>query len=136
MSLKRLIVDTGERLADFCANDLQNQYYKYLFLSNAKKNIGSKPYQHDPDFEADAISYWKKHTGLKVNPGMPPHHPFQSQPQKKGKPNPKLSGKRRLLLSPESGILSSIRLLLLNKSKCWTISWPMSFRVSLESTAP
>lgn len=68
MSLKRLIVDTGERLADFCANDLQNQYYKYLFLSNAKKNIGSKPYPHDANFEEDAILYWKKHTSLKVNP--------------------------------------------------------------------
>lgn len=68
MSLYRAIVNTGKKTSYFFAHDLQNWHYKYLFLSNAKGYIGDKPYSIDTEFEKSALGYWKKHTGLKVNP--------------------------------------------------------------------
>lgn len=68
MSIKRKIIDFGEKVADFCAHGLQNYYYKYLFLANAKKYIGNKEYSVDNVFQQESIAYWKKQTGMKVNP--------------------------------------------------------------------
>ena len=67
MSIKRLVVDTGVKFSHFCAYDLQNKYYKYLFLSNARKYIGDKPYEVDTEFEKKSKNYWKRHTGININ---------------------------------------------------------------------
>lgn len=66
-SFKRVVIDTGEKVSAFFATDIQNHYYKYLFLENAKKNIGSKIYESDSAFQSNSINYWKKQTGLKIN---------------------------------------------------------------------
>lgn len=67
MNLKRKIVDTGERVADFFANDLQNIYYHHLFLANAKNNIGRKPIAVDAVYEKRSINWWKEKTGISIN---------------------------------------------------------------------
>ena len=63
-----MIVNSGEKVSHFFANELQNRYYHYLFLSNAKKWIGTKQYNVDSAFQQESIAYWKKHSGLKINP--------------------------------------------------------------------
>lgn len=68
MSLKRKIVDTGEKVADFFANDLQNIYYHHLFLANAKSNIGRKSIDIDAEYEKESVNWWKERTGCSVNP--------------------------------------------------------------------
>lgn len=68
MSVKRKIVDAGERLANFCANDLQNHYYKHMMLAKAKKAIAQKDFPVDKAFEQETIRWWKKRTGLSVDP--------------------------------------------------------------------
>ncbi len=67
MNIKRVIVDSGEKVSSFFAEDLQNHYYRYLFLENAKKNIGIKKYIKDSGFEKDCIDYRKSRTGVKIN---------------------------------------------------------------------
>ena len=67
MGLKRKIVGTGERLSNFFANDLQNHYYKYFFVSKFKNSIKGKDFDRNADYEAEAKTYWREHTGLSVN---------------------------------------------------------------------
>lgn len=67
MGIKRVIVDTGEKVSHFFANDLQNHYYKYLFISNAKKYIGKKKIEKDSEYERQCKEYWKKNTGKRIN---------------------------------------------------------------------
>ena len=68
LGIRRKIVDTGERLAKFCAEDLQNHYYKYLMLCQAKKIIGDRTYHVDKAFERASIQWWRARTGLTINP--------------------------------------------------------------------
>ncbi len=67
MKLKRIIVNTGKEVSEFFAQDLQNHYYKFLFLEEARKYIGTKRYTKNHAFENEAIDYWKKRTGLRIN---------------------------------------------------------------------
>ena len=67
MNIKRAIVEGGKTVSHFFASDLQNHYYKFLFLEEARKYIGTKQYLKDTVFENEAQDYWKKKTGLKIN---------------------------------------------------------------------
>lgn len=68
MGIKRKIVDAGKKLADFCSNDLQNHYYKYMMHSKARKVIKAKAYPVDKKFERDSVRWWKDYTGLSIDP--------------------------------------------------------------------
>ena len=68
MSSIRFIVNTGKKVSDFFANDLQNHYYKHLFLNNAKRIIGSKSFPRDKEFEKESKLYWKEMTNIEIDP--------------------------------------------------------------------
>lgn len=68
MNPSRIIVNTGKKASNFFANDLQNHYYKFLFLKDAKRIIGNKPFLRDKEFEKESKAYWKEKTNIVINP--------------------------------------------------------------------
>lgn len=65
--MRRFVVETGEKVSDFFANDLQNIYYMFHFKSLMKKRLKGKAYPIDRGFEKSAVLFWKKY-GLSIDP--------------------------------------------------------------------
>ena len=67
MSLTRKIVDLGEETRQFFSEDLQNIYYKYLFIHLGRERIKGKIKNQDTRYIIDCKRYWKRQTGLIIN---------------------------------------------------------------------
>ncbi|MFD3155948.1 sugar-transfer associated ATP-grasp domain-containing protein [Haloimpatiens sp. FM7330] len=61
----RFIVETGEKVSKFFAEDMQNIYYKYLFLNEMKEKLKKHKFTIDKDYEYKSKKYWSKY--CKIN---------------------------------------------------------------------
>ncbi|MDD6400220.1 MAG: sugar-transfer associated ATP-grasp domain-containing protein [Lachnospiraceae bacterium] len=68
MFISRFVINSGKKMADFCANDLQNRYFLHLFSKKAKKIFDFSDVTRDVEYEQNSIKWWNKVSGIKIDP--------------------------------------------------------------------